>query len=226
MKAKIVLRCIIQEAVDNGVPMNVTPEAVRGIHIGKKPPRAELRIGNADVKRAAGICEDHMVLPLYIVTTLGVRKGELIALKNDDLDRETMLLHIDRQRLKNGSLALPKGGRRRAIEVSQDFIAMVDAHANLDSEWMMTHGGDAWSHSAFGREWKKLGFEQGVGPHQLRHLAATYFANNVGLLQAQKVLGHARSTTTDGYTHTEGVNTSEAVRLSTKLWENVVNSKN
>ena len=226
MKAKIVLRCIVQESIENGVPMNITPEAIRGINIGKKPPRATLRIANSDVKRAAAICPPDMVLPLYIVTTLGIRKGELIAIKNSSLDREKMMLHIDRQRLKNGTLALPKGGRSRSIEVSPDFIAMVDAHADLDSEWMMTHGEEPWSHSAIGREWRKLGFEKGVGPHQLRHLAATYFANNVGLLQAQKVLGHAHATTTDSYTHVEGVNTKEAVRLSTKQWESVVNSKN
>lgn len=226
MKAKIVLRCIVEESIDNGVPMNVTPEAIRGIKIGKKPPKATLRIANADVKRAAMLCPPDMVLPLYIVTTLGIRKGELIAIKNSALDRESGLLHIDRQRLKNGTLALPKGGKTRSIEVSEEFIAMVDAHADLDSEWMMTHDGKPWSHSAIGREWRKLGFEHGVGPHQLRHLAATYFANNVGLLQAQKVLGHAHATTTDGYTHVEGVNTGEAVRMSTKQWESVINSKN
>lgn len=217
MKSKIVIKAIVKESIENGVPLRITAESIESINIGKKPAPAELRITSADVKQRMEMCEPHMLLPLYILGAAGLRKGELIALKHSNIDRDEMKLHVASQRLKNGELALPKGGRTRVINITAEFIAMVDRFANQESEWLVTPGGRApFSHSGFGREWTKLGFDKGVGPHQLRHLVATLLANHAGLVATQKVLGHRHTTTTDRYVHAENIDTSDAIRMSTE----------
>lgn len=227
MKAKIVCKAIIHQAKLNNIPLNVSAAAIEEINIGRKPEPAPLRINSKDVRDKVAMCERHMYLPLYILGTIGVRKGELIALKHKDIDREdpnNLAIHICRQRLKDGSLDLPKGGKTRRFEIDQEFLDMVDAYANQDSEWLITPGGKApFSHSSFGREWKKLGFEKGIGPHQLRHFVATLLANSAGLLATQKVLGHRHATTTERYTHADSVSTTDAIRVSTQNWKSVVN---
>jgi len=222
MKGKIVLKGIIKESAENGIPMNITPEAVESINIGRKPPRAELRIGDADIELKLASCPPYMILPLIVPAISSVRKGELIALKWADVDEKSMKLHIDRQRMKNGTLDLPKGGKKRAINITPEFVDLLKEFGDLDSVWICTYNGNPWSHTGLGNKWRELGFPKGVGLHQLRHLAGTIVANSVGLLAAQKLLGHAQSTTTNTYTHTENIDTSEAVRLSTERFTSLV----
>lgn len=62
---------------------------------------------------------------------LGLRQGEILGLSPDDIDRDEMVLRVQRQvKTVKGVMmfALPKGGKTRIVPVSASVLADVDKH--------------------------------------------------------------------------------------------------
>lgn len=222
-KCLIVIRAIIRESVDNGVPLNINLDRVTA---GKKPQKKELKLSPEIFQEKLEVCPPHMVLPIVLGGVLGARAGEIMGLKWSDIDRKRSIITIQRQRTKFGTYGLPKGEKIRKFKVVPEFIEFLESHKVEGSEFVCIYPhsrvkDSAWTHSSLGREWKKLGFEFRVGLHQLRHLAATLMANHQSIA-AMAILGHSQLGTTNKYIHSEVIDTSETNREALRILKSVV----
>jgi integrase len=62
---------------------------------------------------------------------LGLRQGEILGLSPDDIDREQMIVHIDRQLAYVGNrplFKLPKGRKTRTVPISRGLLNVIDDH--------------------------------------------------------------------------------------------------
>jgi integrase/recombinase XerC len=142
---------------------------------------------------------------LELLYASGVRVGELVGLDVDDYDRERRVVRV-----------LGKGRKERTVPVGLPAARALD-------DWLLRgraglrgpHSGAALFLGSRGRRWdqravRRLVHERiadvagapDVGPHGLRHTAATHLLEGgADLRSVQELLGHATLATTQIYTH-------------------------
>lgn len=142
-----------------------------------------------------------LIIDLLYAT--GIRRSELINLKNADIDRSAKTIKV-----------LGKGSKERIIPISAGLLSRMDAYQE-EKEQM---GFDRVSFLLVTKKGKKLYPEyvyrsvkkylglvttlEKKSPHVLRHTFATHLVNNGADLNAIKeLLGHANLSATQIYTH-------------------------
>jgi integrase len=68
-----------------------------------------------------------LVIP--VGSGLGLRQGEILGLSPDDIDREQMIVHVDRQLAYVGNrplFKLPKGRKTRTVPISRGLLEVID----------------------------------------------------------------------------------------------------
>ncbi|TKK80876.1 recombinase XerC [Herbidospora galbida] len=141
---------------------------------------------------------------LEVLYATGIRVGELCGLDLDDVDRERRTLRV-----------LGKGGRERVVPLGVPALDAVDAWCvrgrpilvskrSGSALFLGVKGGRIDQGAVRRIVHSRLG-EAGVtdmGPHGLRHTAATHFLEGgADLRSVQELLGHASLGTTQIYTH-------------------------
>ena len=143
-------------------------------------------------------------LLLMIFYQTGIRRSELISLKQSQIDKP------------NGSIkVLGKGNKERVIPVNNALLKEID---NYISEKKILHGASTNDFLIVNKKDKKLdpkyvynvvkkylgevSTNEGKSPHVLRHSFATHLTNNGADINAIKeLLGHASLASTQIYTH-------------------------
>jgi integrase/recombinase XerC len=148
-------------------------------------------------------CRDHALLELLYGT--GIRVGELVGLDIDDVDRERRVVRV-----------LGKGGRQRTVPFGVPAGRAVDAWIERGRPalaragsgralFLGSRGGRLDQRAARAVVHRRLADVPGapdLGPHGLRHSAATHLVEGgADLRSVQEILGHASLTTTQLYTH-------------------------
>jgi integrase/recombinase XerC len=156
----------------------------------------------ADDGSAAGLRDTAMLELLYAT---GVRVGELVALDVDDLDRGRNVLRV-----------FGKGRKERTVPFGIPAAQAVDAWlANGRPQLVAPGAGAALFLGARGgridqravrtvvhRRIAEVPGAPDIGPHGLRHTAATHLLEGgADLRSVQELLGHASLATTQLYTH-------------------------
>jgi integrase/recombinase XerC len=146
---------------------------------------------------------DRVVLELLYGT--GIRVGELVGLDVDDVDLERRVLRV-----------LGKGGKQRTVPFGAPAARAVDAWITLGRPAMAnagsgpalllgSRGGRLDQRAARTIVHRRLADVPGapdLGPHGLRHSAATHLVEGgADLRSVQEILGHSSLTTTQLYTH-------------------------
>ena len=177
----------------------------------------------------------------HLAITTGMRMGELLGLKWEDLDRDQATLHIRRQltRLQGIGLRLrpPKTKAAfRRIDLGQQSLNVLKEHRERQFQDMVA-AGDRWEEnnlvfastkgtfinpSNLRREFKPLLQRAGLPKirfHDLRHTAASLMLNNsIPLIVVSRRLGHAQpSITLDVYGHLIPSKQQEAAALMDEL---------
>jgi integrase/recombinase XerC len=144
-------------------------------------------------------------LVLELLYATGVRVGELVGLDVDDVDRGRRLLRV-----------LGKGRKERSVPFGAPAAAAVDAWLTRGRPVLATAGsGPALLLGVRGgrldpREARRVVHAAvaaapgtpDIGPHGLRHSAATHvLEGGADLRSVQELLGHASLATTQVYTH-------------------------
>lgn len=147
------------------------------------------------------------LLLVRLAADTGARRGELAALRRDDL--EGRVLTIERA-VSAGQLTTPKSGHARTLTVGASTAQLWQ---QLTREWAQRAGGSLgpWLFSpdlthdrrvgaeVLGHRFARLRDEAGVPDatlHRLRHTVATFLVARGQVLAAQARLGHADAATT------------------------------
>jgi integrase/recombinase XerD len=139
-------------------------------------------------------------LLLMLIYSAGLRVGEAVTLKLDDLDFERSLIHI-----RQG-----KGKKDRFVMLSRTIRGTYQEYRACYpvKEWLFP-GADITAHlsvrsaqSIFYNAAESAGIKKNVSIHSLRHSFATHLLENgTDLRYIQELLGHKSSRTTEMYTH-------------------------
>lgn len=155
-----------------------------------------------------------------IVTAVrtGLRLGELLALRWDDVDLQAGRIVV-RRSVTRGVVGTPKSGRKREVPLSQQALVELRAHREVtpgalvfpgERGAMLDKGKTKWK---LWTSCKRAGLRR-IGWHVLRHTFASHLAMRGAPLKAiQELLGHATIEMTMRYAHLSPDARREVVRL-------------
>jgi integrase len=212
----------LKDAVSDGlIPRNVT-EGIRP----PKPQKKEITPLNPEQARAflAAAHGDRFEALYVLAVHCGLREGELLGLKWDDVDLDTGLLRVRRTLSETRSgyvFEPPKNGKGRSVKLTQTASGALKGHLERQSEEIDTsadnyqdqglmfpsrRGTPRNARNLTARSFKPL-LKRAELPdirlHDLRHTCATLMlCENVHFKLVQELLGHATiSITLDTYSH-------------------------
>jgi integrase len=186
--------------------------------------------------------------PVLVALTTGLRRGELLGLRWQDVDLEGGALSVVQSLEETGAgvgVKQPKtAGSRRRVTLPASTIAVLRAHRvaqdeerlRAGSRWhgsglvFTTAGGQPWRPSAFSMAFKRLIASAGMPPmrfHDLRHThASQLLRQGVHPKVVQERLGHANiGITMDLYSHVTAGLQDEAARLTDNLFKAAVSKR-
>jgi len=194
-----------------------------------KPVHKEMKFWNQEqVQQFLAVAKetnDRNYALYFMALVTGMRQGELLALKwqDVDLEKETLTVKLNLQRLPGGGLRLQKPKTKtsiRTIRLGKESLSVLAEQRNLlAKEKSLANGlwqddgyvfpssiGSAMDASNLWKHFRRI-LKQSKLPairfHDLRHTAASLMLNNgVDVLVASRRLGHAKpSITLDVYGH-------------------------
>ncbi len=142
---------------------------------------------------------------LMLIYSAGLRVGEVIKLKTEDIDSQRMLIHV------KGA----KGRKDRYSLLSESALKTLRKYwkQHKPVKWLF-HGPNKEKYITirtaqriFEMACKRGGIKKEVTIHSLRHSFATHLLESgVDLRYIQEILGHKSSKTTEIYTHVTNTN--------------------
>jgi len=221
-----VINMIFRQAMIDGYIESNPAEFIsipRGL---KKTPR-ELP-SDEDIEKVKNAVNEPFGLLAYFALYTGMRKGELLALTYQDIDRKNKTISVNKSVYWKGSkpyLKEPKTEAGKRVIPLLDDLAAVLPNQHIGYVFPGPNNG-LMGHSYFERHWNKYKKATGIqcGLHQLRHAMATFcFEAGLDEKDAQDILGHADITTTRNiYTHIREKRRSvNAQKLNDYLLSNV-----
>ena len=186
--------------------METTP--MFGIKNLRQPKNLVKFVSESDINNVSfenlddyAIKRDELLFEILYQT--GMRKAELIGLKDVDVDRLEMRIKV-----------LGKRNKERFIPISRDLLAMIEHYQTLRDRRFEAHadrlllndkGEEMTPYYVYNKVHKML---EGVttlkqkSPHVLRHTFATHLLDEgASLVAIQKLLGHTELATTQIYAH-------------------------
>ena len=148
----------------------------------------------------------------------GVRVGELLVLKWEDLDLVAGRMMV-RRTLWHDQEVLPKGNRVREVPLGNEVMAALKAHRHLKGPYVFCDpSGKPFNHSkvkrVVPRACQKAGLAKRLTTHDLRHSFASHLVmRGVTLKAVQELLGHATIEMTMRYAHLSPDVKRDAVKL-------------
>jgi integrase len=217
---------ILHQALDQAVRWGAVPRNVCKATTPPKPNPEEIRPLDAEQsKRILEASRGNRLEALYVLAvTAGLRIGELLGLKWEDIDLGAGSLHVRRTRsqAKTGpTFTAPKNGKGRSIRLTQRAVEVLKAHKaaqnaerlKAGSLWQdnslvfCTHAGNPLDFrnvatASFKPLLKKAGLPD-IRFHDLRHTCATLLLSRGHHPKlVQELLGHASiAMTLDRYSH-------------------------
>ncbi|WOF21575.1 tyrosine recombinase XerC [Microbacterium betulae] len=199
----------------------VTPKRGRALpHVATAPAIGTLldRLASAASEGDPLALRDHAAIELLYGA--GIRVSELCGLDVDDVD-------LDRGTVR----VVGKGTKERVVPFGAPAVRAVGAYATRGRPSLAARSADAGRALLLGARGRRLGVRsvydlvartvgpamgvETVGPHALRHSAATHLLDGGADLRAvQEILGHASLGTTQIYTHVSSERLAAAYRLA------------
>lgn len=204
-----IIHATLHKALTQAVKWSLIPRNVASLVELPKDSRKEINaLNERQVKRLLAAVEGDKLEALYVLAvTTGMRSGELLGLRWEDVDLEAGTLQV-RRTVFNGRIEAPKTSKsRRNIKLTSNSVQALRVHPRV-GEWIFCTGvGTPISvHNLYNRSWKPL-LKKADLPHirlhDLRHTCATLLlTKGVHPKIVQELLGHSSiSITLDTYSH-------------------------
>lgn len=210
-----VIRLVCQRAVLLG-KMTVDPSSVLAVPKGLAQKRREVPDDSA---LAAVLASQGEEMGLYALTLLytGLRRGEALALRYEDIDRKSRTIHVRRSLQFVPNYPEVKEPKTEAGVRDVHYPEALEKLLPKKKSGPVFPGPDGKSYMNKGNfiyRWKKYceAIGHNITSHQLRHYYATaMYEADVPVLAAQAQLGHKNATTTMSiYTHLRDAKRNEA----------------
>jgi integrase len=217
---------ILHKALDQAVKWGAVPRNVCKATTPPQPNPEEIRPLDAEnAKRLLEAAYGNRLEALYVLAvTAGLRIGELLGLKWEDLDGDAGVLHVRRTKSKAKSgptFTAPKNGKGWSIRLTRRAVEALKVHKaaqnverlGIGNLWedhglvFCTHGGKPLDfHNLRAASFKPLLKRAGLPDicfHDLRHTCATLLLSRGHHPKlVQELLGHASvALTLDRYSH-------------------------
>jgi len=167
----------------------------------KKDKKLPIVLSKEEVKRILDVTTNikHKAI-LMLMYSGGLRVGEIVRLKLEDIDAERGVIHI-------------RGSKRRkdryTILSKSALVVLRKYYVQYNSKKWLFEGSRPGKHistrtvqAIFKHACEKAGIKKEVSAHSLRHSFATHLLESgVDLRYIQEILGHKSSKTTEIYTH-------------------------
>ncbi len=216
-----ILGAMLAQAVEEGVLLaNPAAALGRALRLGDRTRTAidakAMDEGQLGAFLEAARTREPEYFPLFVVGAFaGLRRGELLGLRWDDLDFSRRTIHVERQALVGGGVGTPKSGKAREVDMAgmvADVLGALRAQRRSEDlaagspadPWVLVPGiGDppkaslvaaaaARLKAAMHRSVKAAGLPGRFTVHCLRHtFASLLLAEGVSPAYVQEQLGHA-----------------------------------
>ena len=219
---------ILHKALEQAVKWGIIPRNVCKATTPPKPNPEEIHPLDAEQARrlleVASEAGDRLEALYVLAVTAGLRIGELLGLKWEDMDLDAETLHVRRTRsqAKSGpSFTTPKSGKGRSIRLTQRAVEALKSHKAVQNAERLKLG-DLWENNdlvfcttagklldfrnvataSFKPLLKKAGLPD-IRFHDLRHTCATLLLSRGHHPKlVQELMGHASvAMTLDRYSH-------------------------
>jgi integrase len=212
-----IIHATIHKALKQAVAWDLVDKNVAENVIRPRSQPKEIRtLTREEVSLMLGLVKGERFEPVYVLAvTTGIRQGEILGLRWEDLDLDAGVLRI-RRTLWKGETSTPKTRSSirsiplsaYAAETLRGYRARCEAGEFTLSEWMFStsSGKPVNVHNVINRSWYPLLEKMGLARmpfHNLRHTCATLLlASNVHPKVVQSLLGHSSvEITLDTYSH-------------------------
>ena len=181
----------------------------------KAPPPEFDFLDFHEAERLIKAADDEWRSMITLALKTGLRQGELLALRWDDVDLVTGRLVV-RRNVVRGIIGTPKSGKQREVPLSPSAVKTLKGHRHLRGELVFCDESGAMLRPSecvwpLWRACKRAGI-RGVRWHALRHTFASHLVmRGVPLKAVQELLGHATIDMTMRYAHLAPVVHREAV---------------
>lgn len=152
---------------------------------------------------------------ILVAARTGMRIGELVALKTEDIDFEKRFLTVQRNNVR-GFEGTPKNNRTRIIPLIESVYRVLKERSKKESYIFVEREGVVLKYNYcldnLVMLCKKAGIRR-IGWHDLRHTFATHLeANGASILTIKDLLGHSDIKMTMRYTHVNLSSLSKAMQ--------------
>jgi integrase len=175
----------------------------KGVEMVKVPERAPIHFKKEEFSKVLGAIQEDWLRDAVLFTLLtGVRRGEMINLRWEEVDMESKLVHI-----QSSATFRTKAGKRRAIPLNDTALEILRKRITMqDCEYVFSNKGKQlyahWVTKKFRQYVRGQGLNRLLHFHSLRHTFATWLVKaGVSIYEVQKLLGHSNVTVTQVYSH-------------------------
>ena len=191
---------------------------VRAFKLGKNTVEEDEYLTFEESERFLRAAAPEWKTLLVLAVRTGLRSGELLALKWQDIDLVAGQLVVRRTLWKDQE-GPPKGGRTRPVPLSDETVVTLKAHRHLRGPYVFCDdAGNRLTHSIIKNvvpaTCRRAGLAKRITTHGLRHTFASHLAmRGVSLKTIQELLGHESIEMTLRYAHLSPDVRRDAVQL-------------
>ena len=195
---------ILRRMLSCAVAWKVIPSAPRVPFLKAEPARFDYLTLPESRRLLEHTYQPRWRLFFFVALRSGLRAGELIGLRWEDIDLERGLLVV-RRSIVRGIIAPPKSNRIRYIPLASDLHAVLRHFAKptgyVFAQWHDEPVTQPMAYDALKRACRKAGLRR-IGLHVLRHSFASHLVMaGAELYPVQSLLGHADPKMTQRYAH-------------------------
>lgn len=170
---------------------------------------------------------------LFVTTAMhtGLRVGELLGLKWDDIDLRAGQLVV-RRNLWGGEDGSPKSGKFRNVPLPESLRLLLKENRHLKGDYVFCRDdGRQLTHSRVKNVvpsiCKAAGLAKRLTMHDLRHTYASHLVmKGVSIKMVQELLGHATITMTMRYAHLSQDSKNDAVKVLDEPYDSTPKGRN